>query len=64
MVCHCNGVSKGEIAACMAAGARTLRDVATETRATTGCGSCKADVLQVIAGATPIDPAVPLPARS
>ena len=54
-VCHCNGVSRGEIAACMAAGARTLRDVATETRATTGCGSCRADVLQVMAAATPVD---------
>jgi nitrite reductase (NADH) large subunit len=53
LVCLCNGVSRGDIAACVAAGAQTLADVAARTRATTGCGSCKADVLQLVAWATP-----------
>jgi nitrite reductase (NADH) large subunit len=53
LVCLCNSVSKGDIAACVAAGAETLADVAARTRATTGCGSCKADVLQLVAWATP-----------
>ncbi|MEL7977089.1 FAD-dependent oxidoreductase [Isoptericola sp. F-RaC21] len=39
-VCRCNGVTKHDIAACMADGASTKDDVARATRATTGCGSC------------------------
>ena len=40
-VCQCNNVSKGQIRACWQAGARTADDVARETRAGTGCGSCR-----------------------
>ena len=39
-ICRCNGVTKGEIAAGWAHGARTVEDVALATRATTGCGGC------------------------
>ncbi|MCK9795859.1 FAD-dependent oxidoreductase [Isoptericola sp. 4D.3] len=39
-VCRCNGVTKHDIAACVADGASTQDDVARATRATTGCGSC------------------------
>lgn len=39
-VCRCNGVTKHDIAACVADGAATRDDVARATRATTGCGSC------------------------
>ncbi len=39
-ICRCNGVTKGEIAAGWARGARTVEDVARATRATTGCGGC------------------------
>ncbi|SKC34918.1 FAD-dependent oxidoreductase [Krasilnikoviella flava] len=39
-VCRCNGVTKHDIAACVADGASTKDDVARATRATTGCGSC------------------------
>ncbi|MFE5339607.1 FAD-dependent oxidoreductase [Isoptericola sp. NPDC056578] len=39
-VCRCNGVTKHDIAACVANGASTQGDVARATRATTGCGSC------------------------
>ncbi|MFB7799181.1 FAD-dependent oxidoreductase [Isoptericola sp. NPDC056134] len=39
-VCRCNGVTKHDIAACVADGAITQDDVARATRATTGCGSC------------------------
>jgi nitrite reductase (NADH) large subunit len=55
LVCNCNGVSKAEITACVAAGGRTLREVAAETRATTGCGSCEPDVLQVVEWAARVD---------
>ncbi|MCP2263505.1 FAD-dependent oxidoreductase [Promicromonospora thailandica] len=40
VVCRCNGVTKGDIAHTCAAGAHTVAEVARETRATTGCGSC------------------------
>ncbi|MFC8597569.1 FAD-dependent oxidoreductase [Isoptericola sp. NPDC057191] len=40
-VCRCNGVTKHDIASCVADGAETVDDVARATRATTGCGSCK-----------------------
>ncbi|GAB6936732.1 FAD-dependent oxidoreductase [Isoptericola variabilis] len=39
-VCRCNGVTKHDVAACVAGGATTREAVARATRATTGCGSC------------------------
>ncbi len=47
-ICNCNGVTKGDIKACVAAGERTLRGVAAKTRAGSGCGSCKAQVLDIV----------------
>jgi assimilatory nitrate reductase electron transfer subunit len=46
-VCHCNNVSKGKIRACWQQGARTVDAVAVQTRAGTGCGSCR-DALEGI----------------
>ena len=43
-VCNCNGVSKGAIGACVAAGNRDLKAVMTATRAGMGCGSCRGQV--------------------
>ncbi|MFE6971919.1 FAD-dependent oxidoreductase [Isoptericola sp. NPDC057653] len=40
-VCRCNGVTKHDVAACVAEGAATADDVVRATRATTGCGSCR-----------------------
>lgn len=40
-VCRCNGVTKHDITACWDDGARSADDIATATRATTGCGSCR-----------------------
>lgn len=40
-VCHCNNVTKGQIRACWQKGARTADEVAGQTRASTGCGSCR-----------------------
>jgi len=39
-VCTCNGVTKKVIQNAVLGGARTLNAVASETRATTGCGGC------------------------
>jgi len=40
-VCHCNGVTKGDIRECVAGGGCSLQAVMRATRAGTGCGSCK-----------------------
>ncbi|MFI2488366.1 FAD-dependent oxidoreductase [Promicromonospora kroppenstedtii] len=41
VVCRCNGVTKGDIAGACPPGAHSVEEVVRETRATTGCGSCK-----------------------
>jgi len=60
-VCNCNGVSKSDIAACVRAGTRTVSGVMKATRAGMGCGSCKAQVVDVVewaaGGALDADPA-------
>ncbi|WP_205697694.1 nitrite reductase large subunit NirB [Conexibacter sp. SYSU D00693] len=49
-VCDCNGVCKGQITAAVTEeGARTPREVMAMTRAGTGCGSCKATVVDLVA---------------
>ena len=51
-VCRCNGVTKGDIAACVHDGAASVEDVASGTRATTGCGGCADDVCALIRSTT------------
>jgi nitrite reductase (NADH) large subunit len=49
-VCNCNGVCKGDIVAAVTdSGARTPREAMAMTRAGTGCGSCKALVVDIVA---------------
>jgi assimilatory nitrate reductase electron transfer subunit len=40
-ICQCNTVRKGDLVAAWRTGARSVSDVVRETRATTGCGSCR-----------------------
>jgi assimilatory nitrate reductase electron transfer subunit len=47
-VCRCNGVTKAGIAACVHDGATTVTEVASATRATTGCGGCHDDVCALV----------------
>jgi nitrite reductase (NADH) large subunit len=47
-VCNCNGVSKGALAACVAAGETSLSGVMAKTKAGKGCGSCKELVSQIV----------------
>jgi nitrite reductase (NADH) large subunit len=47
-ICNCNGVCKSQIAACVASGKRTLKGVMEATRAGTGCGACKAQVIALV----------------
>ena len=49
-VCRCNAVSKGAVAACVLAGARSVTEVAARTRATTGCGGCADTVAALVRG--------------
>jgi len=49
-ICNCNGVCKGDITRAVGeAGAHTPREVMAMTRAGTGCGSCKATVIDLVA---------------
>jgi nitrite reductase (NADH) large subunit len=47
-ICNCNGVSKGALIAAVVAGHCTLKAACEATRAGTGCGACKPDVLRVL----------------
>ncbi|MGI8815828.1 MAG: nitrite reductase large subunit NirB [Pseudonocardia sp.] len=47
-VCNCNGVTKGALTACVAAGTNSVTGVMAATRAGKGCGSCKSLVAQIV----------------
>ncbi|WP_430868847.1 FAD-dependent oxidoreductase [Demequina aurantiaca] len=47
-VCQCNSVTRGAIAASVRAGCVTTEDVAKATRASTGCGDCRALVGEIV----------------
>jgi nitrite reductase (NADH) large subunit len=61
-VCNCNGVSKGSIGACVAAGKRSAKSVMESTRAGMGCGACKGMVSELVewfcGGAAEEDPTI------
>ena len=48
-ICHCNAVSKDALAICIAQGAVSLGEVMAQTRAGTGCGSCKSALRELLA---------------
>lgn len=41
LVCRCNSVSKGQLVTAWRTGATSVSELASATRATTGCGSCR-----------------------
>ncbi len=47
-ICNCNAVSKGVICAAIKAGCRTVAAVGQQTRAGTGCGSCRPLIAQLV----------------
>ena len=47
-VCNCNGVTKGQLVACVHKGASTVPQVMDATRAGKGCGSCKEQVCAIV----------------
>jgi nitrite reductase (NADH) large subunit len=50
-VCVCNEVSRGEIAAAIAAGAHDVAEVGRRTLAGTGCGTCRGELAAMIIAA-------------
>ena len=48
IVCICRAVCDRTIRATIAAGARTVHEVATACRAGTSCGSCKEQIAELI----------------
>lgn len=48
-ICGCNGICKGDILGSISAGALTLDDVRTQTKASASCGTCTGLVEQVLA---------------
>ncbi|MFV2099901.1 FAD-dependent oxidoreductase [Micromonospora sp. LOL_024] len=55
-VCQCNTVSKGALVHCWRGGARTLDAVVGQTRAGTGCGSCRDAVTGIVDWLSRTDP--------
>jgi nitrite reductase (NADH) large subunit len=47
-VCNCNGVSKGELVACVHGGVCSVGGVMNATRAGKGCGACKGLVKDIV----------------
>jgi nitrite reductase (NADH) large subunit len=47
-VCNCNGVSKGDLVACVRGGEHTVSGCMAATRACKGCGACKPLVKDIV----------------
>ncbi|MGP3975136.1 FAD-dependent oxidoreductase [Streptomyces sp. 8N114] len=56
MVCRCNSVTKGALRSAWYDGARSARELADTTRATTGCGGCRGAVEKLAAWLAETDP--------
>ncbi|WP_309091045.1 (2Fe-2S)-binding protein, partial [Phenylobacterium sp.] len=53
IVCACRGVRAARIQAAVAAGAVSADDVASATDAGSSCGSCRPEIVRLIAAAKP-----------
>ena len=54
-ICRCNGVSKNDLLAAWDEGCRSVADMTTKTRATTGCGGCRETVCGLVDWLTEVD---------
>lgn len=48
IVCNCNKVTEGGVVEAIAAGALTVEAIGSQTRAGTGCGSCRSELTQLV----------------
>ena len=55
-ICRCNGVTKSAIVGAFTGGERTLERITSATRATTGCGGCRAAVTGLVEWLHDVDP--------
>jgi NAD(P)H-nitrite reductase large subunit len=51
-ICYCMKVHRSTLLRAIAAGAATVADLQERTRAGTGCGTCRFDLLQLLAEAS------------
>ena len=49
LVCSCNNIGDGNIRACIREGAQSLEAIMSHTGAGTGCGSCKPEIIKILA---------------
>lgn len=47
-ICFCNSVSWADLVSAIRAGHTTLAQIQAETRASTGCGGCEFDVVEIL----------------
>ncbi len=47
-ICFCNSVSWAELVSAIQAGNTTLAKIQAATRASTGCGGCEFDVVEIL----------------
>ncbi|AOS62670.1 FAD-dependent oxidoreductase [Actinoalloteichus hymeniacidonis] len=57
VVCRCNSVRRDQLVQAWESGARSVPDIADQTRATTGCGGCREDVCSVLSWLSDREPA-------
>jgi nitrite reductase (NADH) large subunit len=57
VVCTCTGVTRGVLSGAAAAGCGTVEALATATRASTVCGSCRPLLTELLGGAAAVRPA-------
>jgi nitrite reductase (NADH) large subunit len=48
VICNCHKVSEEAIVQCIAAGAGSVDAIGDQTRAGTGCGSCRSDLTELV----------------
>src|SRR5262245_17292008 len=48
LVCHCNGVTRGDVLRSIARGKRTVQQIAADTAAGASCGSCRRAVSRLL----------------
>jgi NAD(P)H-nitrite reductase large subunit len=54
-ICFCHCVSRGRIKQAIREGYKTLREIQFQTSASTGCGGCEYDVIEIIETETALE---------
>jgi NAD(P)H-nitrite reductase large subunit len=47
-ICYCHAVKLSELLGAIQRGARTVYEIQLETLASTGCGGCEPDILEIL----------------